>query len=395
MPTCQSNAVLCALVVAGLGCTSSASENPDNPRGEGAPKFQVASPEVEDAVIVREHVAEIRAVRHAELRAREKGVLERVSVDEGQAVQAGQTLFSVNARALKQEVLVAKAAVLGAEAERKAAQLELQNTKLLQEKNVVSAAELALAESKVLSLEAKVQEAKAISERAAVELSYAEVKAPFAGVVNRIPHKAGSAVGEDELLTTLTDTSEVFAYFRITERDYLALLDGVGGAGGSSKPGAKDGGKPDARPDHVGLLLADGRAYPAAGVVDAIASELDRETGTLAYRARFANGDGVLKHGSSGKVVVRTEVPGALLIAQKATFDLQGDLYVYILDGRNVPKARKIAVKTRLGERFVVESGLQPTDRFILEGVQKVKEGAPIEVANAAPTARVDSGRGR
>src|SRR5690606_19339423 len=140
---------------------------------------------------------------HAELRSRFKGILENVLVDEGQTVQAGQTLFAVNARALEQEVLVARAAILGAQAELKAAELDLQNTKRLQEQNVVSPAELALAESKVQILRAKVEEAKANADRAAVERSYAEIKAPFAGVVNRVPRRAGSAVGEDELLTTI------------------------------------------------------------------------------------------------------------------------------------------------------------------------------------------------
>jgi RND family efflux transporter MFP subunit len=343
------------------------------PAAEAPPRFLVASPEVTNTSIERDYVAEIRAVRHAELRSRFKGVLETVSVDEGQPVKAGQTLFVVNARALKQELLVARAATLGAEAELKAAQLELQNTKLLQEKNVVSSAELALAESKVQTLRAKVEESKANAERALVERGYAEVKAPFAGVVNRIPHKAGSAVSEDELLTTITDTSEVFAYFRISEREYLDYLN--------SRAGDK--------PRNVSLRLVDGSTFPTEGVVDAIESEFDRETGTLAYRARFANANGTLKHGSSGKVVLKSDLPQALLVPQKSTFDVQGDIYVYVVDSNNVPHARKIVVKARLNDAFVVERGLVQGERFVLDGVQKVKDGTRIEVI--APTAAVQA----
>src|SRR5690606_35541542 len=147
---------------------------------------------------------EIRAVRYAELRSRLKGILEKVLVDEGQPVTAGQTLFVVNARALEQEVRVAKAAILGARAELEAAQLELHHTILLREKNVVSPAEVALAESKVQTSRAKLEEAKATANRAAAELGYAQIKAPFDGVVNRVPRREGSAIAEDELLTTLT-----------------------------------------------------------------------------------------------------------------------------------------------------------------------------------------------
>jgi membrane fusion protein (multidrug efflux system) len=320
---------------------------------------------MKDTVIEREYVAEIRAARHAELRSRLKGVLDTVALDEGQKVKEGQRLFLVNARALKQEVLVAKAATLGASAEVKAAELDLQNTKMLQEKNVVSSAEVALAESKVQTARAKLEEARAREERAAVELTYAEIKAPFDGTINRVPRKAGSAIAEDELLTTITDASEVVAYFKIAEREYLEYLATAAGD----------------QPRRVGLRLADGSTFPSEGVVDAITSEFDQETGTLAHRARFANPNSVLKHGSSGKVVLKTELRSAMVVPQKATFDVQGDICMFVLDQDNVARTRKIVVKARLADSFVCESGLAADDRFVLEGVQKVKDGTRIGVA--------------
>ncbi len=362
MPSFQMRAVFVCLLAAGCGTKEASSKT------EEAPRFPVASPDVRDVVIEREYIAEIRAVRRAELRSRFRGVLESVTVDEGQPVTAGKTVFTVSSHALKQEVLVARAATLGAEAELKAAQLELQNTKLLQEKNVVSSAELALAESKVQTLRAKVAEAKANAERAAVQLSYAEVKAPFDGSVNRIPRRTGSAVAEDELLTTITDTSEVFAYFRITERENLEYLSSASGG----------------KPRSVSLKLVDGTMLPSEGVVDAIESEVDRETGTLAYRARFSNPESTLRHGSSGKVVIKTEVSRALLVPQKSTFDVQGDIYVYVLDDKNVTHVRKLGIRTRHADAFVVERGLAESERFVSEGVQKLKDGMRIEIAATA-----------
>lgn len=371
MPSFQLRAARCAVIVAALlGC-----KRDDAPAIEETPKFAVALPEVKDTILEREYVAEIRAVRYAELRSRLKGILEKVLVDEGQAVKAGQTLFAVNARTLEQEVLVAKAAMLGARAELEAAQLELHHANLLREKNVVSPAEVALAESKVQTARAKVEEAKANADRAAVELDYAQIKAPFAGVVNRIPRKAGSAIAEDELLTTLTDTSEVFAYFRITEREYLEYQAASAGD----------------HPRTVTLRLADGTAFGSEGVVDAVTSEFDRETGTLAYRAKFSNPDGTLKHGSSGKVVLRSELRNALLVPQKSTFDIQGNVYVYVVDAKNVPRARKLAVKARVKDAFVIEQGLAPGDRFVLEGVQKIKDGTRIELLNPTTAAQANA----
>jgi RND family efflux transporter MFP subunit len=336
----------------------------DTPEAEPALVFPVASPEIRDAVIEREYVAEIRAVRHAELRSRLKGILETVSADEGQEVRAGDRLFVVGARGLQQELLVARAAVAGAEAELKTAQLELENTKLLQEKNVVSKAELELGDAKVQLLRAKLAEAKATAERAAVELGLAEVRAPFDGVINRIPRKTGSVVTEGDLLTTLTDVDEVFAYFRITEHEHLEHR--------TSKA-----------PRSVSLKLVDGTVFPGEGIVDAIESEFDRETATLAYRARFENRDRTLRHGSSGKVVIRSKLRQAVIVPQEATFDVQGDLYVYVVDATSVPRARKLIVQARLADSFVV-AGLARDERFVLEGVQKIKDGTRIEITSHA-----------
>jgi membrane fusion protein (multidrug efflux system) len=325
--------------------------------------FPVASPTVKDVAIRREYVAKIEAVRHAELHARIKGTIESVTVDEGAAVHEGQLLFSINARARKQDVVVARAAARAQEAELHAAELDLQNTQLLADKNIVSAAELARARSKVEMLRAKVQEANALAERANVELERADIRAPFDGVVDRIPRKAGNAVAEDELLTTISDTREVFAYFAISEREYLELCKGEQGA----------------QPRRVSLVLADGSTFAHEGAVDAVAGELDPETGTLAYRARFPNPEHTLKHGSSGKVVIESELQNAVLVPQSATFEVQGNVYVYAVDAKNVVHVKRLDIKQRLDDQFVVGGGLAAGDRYIVEGLQHVKDGITID----------------
>jgi membrane fusion protein (multidrug efflux system) len=344
-----------------FGCGRSS----DAKTAEDEPSFPVASPVVADTFVEREYVAEVRAVRYAEVRSRIKGILDTVAVDEGQSVKAGQTMFTIAAQALKQEALVAGAAASSAEAELYAAQLERQNTKLLFDKSVVSSAELALADAKVRTLKAKLDEARAKTGRAQAELGYAEIKAPFDGVVNRLPKKAGSAIAEDELLTTVADNGQVHAYFRVAEKEYLEQA------------------ATNREPKEVGFKLADGSTLEASGVIDAVETEFDRDTGNIAFRARFPNPAGKLKHGSSGKVVVKVPLKGALLVPQKSTFDVQGQLFVYALDGANTPKARKIVPRARIGESFVIESGLDKTDRFVREGIQKVKEGQRIHALPA------------
>lgn len=345
-------------------------------RGEAAamsaprPAFAVVSPKVADTTYEREYVGEVQAGRYAEVRSRLKGIVEAVAVDEGHAVKADQLLFTISAREVQQELLKARAASRSAEAELKLLRLERDNTKMLFEKKVVSEAEMALAESKIEALVARVEQSKANEAQMSINLGYAKVRTPFAGLINRIPHKAGSLVNEDDLLTTVTDTSEVLVYFRVSEREYLEYTAGAA----------------ENRAKEVALKLADGSLHPGTGVIDAVESEINRDTGTLAFRARFPNPNGTLKHGSSAKVVLRARVPNALLVPQKSTFEVQGRLYVYSVDANNTTRAQEIVSQLRVGDSFVVASGLTAADRFIAEGVQKVKEGMRVDALPPKPT---------
>lgn len=358
--------VAIAAACVACGCAKAESD------AEAAPaRFPVAPPRIQDVVVERTYVADVRATKHAEVRSRMKGVIEAVKVDEGEGVKAGQVMFVINARTRAQDAAVARAAVLGAEAELRAAELELENTTLLAEKNIVSAAELARVRAKVDLHRARVAEGKATLGRTRVELDRAKIRAPFDGVVNRIRYKAGAVIDEEALLTTISDPREVVAYFAISEREYLAY--------------AHD--KTPQRPV-VQLALADGSIFAHEGAIDAIGSEIDADTGTLSYRARFPNPEGTLKHGSSGKVILKTKLANALLVPQRATFEAQGDVYVYVVDPDGAVRARKLDVQHRHADAFVVER-LEPGERIVLEGVQRLKDGMQIEPITPAVRAPV------
>lgn len=359
------------LALACVGCTRRGETAVDTSTRRDT--FPVAAPELRDVTITHEYVADVRAARYAEIRSRFRGIIESVSVDEGQEVKAGQVLFTINARARKQDLAVSRAATVAVEAELQAAQLELENTQLLTDKNVVSPAELARANSKVQMLRARLDEAKAAAGRTAVELDRAEIRAPFSGRINRIPFKTGSTIDEHAQLTTIGDTHEMLAYFSVTEREYLELNKA----------------ESNTDPRTVRLKLADGSTFAQEGAVDAVDSEIDAATGTIAYRARFANPQGLLKHGSSAKVVLEKKLLAALVVPQKSTFEVQGDVYLYAVDANNMVHARKIIVKERLDDVFVIDSGVGASDRFVLEGIQKIKDGLRIDVRT--PTAAVQS----
>lgn len=329
---------------------------------EATATFPIAKPQVKDVVIKHEYVADVRAARYAEVRTRIKGIVEKVWIDEGVPVTAGQKLFTINVRARQQQLSEQRAATSATGAELKAAEIELQNTRLLTDKNIVAKSELELAKAKVAMLRARLDQANASATRVAYELDRAVITAPFEGVVNRIPRRTGTVVEDNDLLTTITDTHEVLAYFAMAEREYLEY-------------------RKDARaPATVSFVLADGSALPSAGRIDSIASELDPETGTIAFRARLPNSDGILKHGSSGKVVLTTKLDAALVVPQKATFEVQGDVYLYVVDANNVVHARKIEVKDRVDDLFIIDQGVTNQDRYVSEGAQKLRDGLTVRV---------------
>ncbi|MDP2269185.1 MAG: efflux RND transporter periplasmic adaptor subunit [Archangium sp.] len=335
---------------------------------EAAPEFPVGQPQVTSTWLDKEYVGRVEAVRYVEFRSRLKGFIEQVGVDEGQAVKQGQLLFTISARELAQELKKAKAGVESADAELQAAKVEQANTRVLAEGKIVSQAEVQLANAKVAQLHAKLTEAEAHEGQAAIHLSHAQVKAPFDGVVNRIPRKLGALVDEDELLTTLTDTHEVFIYFQLSEQEYLKATSGGG-----------------EHPRTCTFKLANGAVYPEPGVIDAVETEFDEKTGNIAFRARFPNPKGLLKHGATGKVVVRTELGRTLVVPQAATFEIQELLYVFTLDQEDRVRSRRITTRERLHETFVVDSGLQESDRVLLEGVHKVKDGDRVTVRAQVP----------
>ena len=328
---------------------------------ESVEVFPVASPGRAEDSYEQEYVGEVKAVQYAELRARTKGLLEAVTVDEGQKVKAGQLLFAFASKDLQQQLKRARATIASAAAELNTAQLERTNMQVLFDKQVVSPAEMARLESKIQALAAKLEEAKADEGQVAIHLSYAEVRAPFEGVVNRIPKKVGSMIQEGDLLTTVTNASEVLVYFRVSEKEYLSYVA-----------------NPSEHTKEVSFKLADGTQHEAPGVIDTVETEIDRGTGTIAFRARFPNAKQVLKHGATGKVVLKNSLHGELTVPQKATFEIQDHVYVYAVDAQNRVHAKRIIPKLRIKETFVLESGLEASDRFVVEGLQKVKEGATI-----------------
>ncbi|MGO4773671.1 efflux RND transporter periplasmic adaptor subunit [Flavobacterium sp. W22_SRS_FK3] len=330
-------------------CTSKKEEK------EEEEKFTVTNPVKIDTSFTKEYVSQIRSVRNIEIRAQEKGFLQNIFVDEGQFVKKGQILFKIMPNMYQAELLKAQA-------EQKSAEIEVQNAKLLADKNIVSKNELSVAQAKLQSAKAEVALAK-------LHLSFTEIRAPFDGTIDRIPLKLGSLIDEGELLTSLSDNSQMFAYFNVSEPEYLQYETDV----------------KDRAETKVNLLLANGESFKYKGNVEVIESEFDNETGNIAFRARFANSEKLLRNGETGKVQMLVPLKNAIVIPQKATYEIQDKKYVFVVDKNNHVTSKEITITGEIPDLYVVSSGLSENDKILLEGVQKVKEDDKINSEYIAP----------
>ena len=344
--------VLCIGIIASLSLMSCSNKKEEK---EETGKFTVTNPAVIDTSFTKEYVSQIRSVRNIEIRAQEKGYLQNIYVDEGQYVAAGQLLFRIMPKMYEAELLKAQA-------EAKAAEIEFKNAKVLADKNIVSKNEQAIAQAKLDQANAEVALAK-------LHLSFTEIRAPFAGTIDRIPMKLGSLIDEGELLTSLSDNSKMFAYFNVSEPEYIEY-----------QTNAKD------RADNnVSLLLANNTTLRYKGKVEVIEGEFDNETGNIAFRASFPNPDKLLKNGETGKVQMTVPLKKALIIPQKATYEIQDKKYVFVVDSSNKLKSKEITITGQMPDLYVVQSGISPEDKILLDGVQKAKDDEKINFVYQKP----------
>lgn len=311
-------------------------------------KFSVTSPLRKDTTVTRAYVCQIRAIQHIELRALEKGYLQNIFVDEGKFIKQGQMMFQIMP-------LLYKAELQKAEAEAKFAEIEYLNTKQLADSNVVSPNELALAK-------AKFDKAKAEMSLAQVHLGFTEIKAPFDGIMDRFYVRLGSLVNEGDLVSTLSDNSEMWVYFNVPEAEYLNYKTNL---------------KKDSLMK-VKLLMANNEVFEYNGVVKTIEADFNNETGNIAFRATFPNPKGLLRHGETGNVLATANLRNALIIPQKATFEVLEKKYVFTVDKDNVIHQKEINIAAEMPDLYIISSGVTEHDRIMLEGIRKVRDNEKI-----------------
>ena len=319
-----------------------------------------------DTVLHHDYVADIEAVRNVDVRARVPGFLEQIYIDEGQLVKKGQPMFRINASEYKERLASSAANVRNAQAQEQVAELELGRVQMLVKKNIIASSELDVAKAKLRAAQSMVQEARATQANANFNLSYTLIKAPFDGIIDRIPLKTGSLVDNGTLLTSVSDLGAVYAYFNVAEGEYLEYA--------KTRQRTKQSGH-----DSVTLVLADGTPYRHGGRIETMEGEFEETTGSIAFLARFPNPEGLLKHGASGRVRLQNAVKDALLVPQRAVFETQDKNYVFVVGANGKIKQQSFTPQARLSDFYVVKSGLKPGERIVYEGVQDLRDGNTIQ----------------
>lgn len=310
--------------------------------------------------------ATIKGKTDIAIRPQVTGFITKVHVDEGQHVRKGQTLFTLDQVQFQAAVEQAEANVASARSAVSTAEITEQNKRMLLDKNIISQTEWQLAANQLSQARAALAQAQAALVTARKNLAYTVVTSPSDGVVGTIPNREGSLASPSsaQALTTVSDNSQVYAYFSLSERD---LMEMGGSASVRSLPPVK-------------LQLADGSYYPVEGHVATVSGVIDSSTGAASARALFDNPGGVLRSGNTGKVVFPHSNTGVLLVPQTATFEQQDYRYVYVLDENNVANPVAITVDPNSdGRTFVVTSGLNAGDRIVTEGIGTVvRAGSPV-----------------
>jgi len=369
------------LILAGLSQTGCSSYGGQNSKQDTL-QLPVITLSGKDTVLQTAYVADIQAIKNVEIRARVKGFLEGIYIDEGRLVKKGQLLFKINDDEYKTALSKARAALQNAEAAARATQLEVERVQILVDKHVVAPSELDVAKARLAADNANIEEARSSVTSAENHLSYTSVRAPFDGLIDRIPLKPGSLIDEGTLLTSLSDISAMYAYFSFPENEYLQYqrTRHLAAQNSPGQPGQVSHGFSN---NEVKLVLADGSNYPYSGVIETVEGEIEQTTGSIDFRARFPNPQQLLRHGATARLYISTRADSVLLVPQRSVFDIQDKSYVYLVDKDNKLHMQSFEPLTRFSHYYIVKQGLHPSDRILYEGAQNVREGMIIKPRTA------------
>lgn len=345
-------------------------------------KLQVTAPVVQALPVMSinkssettflEYPASIEGTVDLEIRPQVGGYLDKIFVNEGQHVTAGQSLFKISELPFREALNTAKANLRAAEAAMLNAQLEVDKLLPLVQNKVVSEVQLRTAKATYQIANANVAQSRAGVAAAQINLGYTLIKAPVSGFVGRLPKKRGSLVSITDpiALTLLSDVHEVRVYFSLSEDDFINF--------NNKYPAALTAGKLQNLPP-VSLILSDNTIYTNLGKIDMIDGQFDKNTGAITLRASFSNASGLLRSGNTGKVRLSLQHENAIVIPQSATVEVQDKVFVFTVSKDNKVMKQPVDLLGTTGNNYLVKDGLRSGDKIVSKGMENLKDGDLIQ----------------
>lgn len=335
------------------------------------PDYPIITIKPQATTLNSNYPATIEGQQNVEIRPKVEGFIERIYVDEGSTVKQGQLLFKINAPQYEQELRTARAAVQIAQASVNSAQMEVNKVSPLVKKNIISGYELESAQFNLESQKAQLAQAQATLANASTNVGYTQITSPVSGVVGTLPYKIGSLVNSNTSLTTVSNIANIYAYFSINEKQVLEIA-------GKFNNGSSTQNSLAAMPP-VSLILANGAKFPHPGEVETASGLINTATGSISVRATFPNPGNVIRSGSSGVVKIPMTIDSAIVVPQKATYEIQGKKFVYFVESDNTVTSKSITVMDNDdGQFYIVTAGLNPGDKIVAEGLATLRDGLTI-----------------
>ena len=351
----------------------SCSNKPQGGTAGQVKEYPVIAVSPQSTQLFKDYPTKLEGQQTVEIRSRITGYIEQILVDEGSFVKKGQVLFRLNSNDIQATVRSAEAQVKVAESDINSARINLEKTKPLVEKNIISKFDLESVESVLKSKEAQLAQANANLQNAKANLQYTLITSPAEGTIGTFPFRVGSLVSSAtvEPLTTVSNTVKMYAYFSMNEKEFLTLTNGLEGKNLPEKL---------AKLADVSLILADNSTFAAPGRIETASGLVDDQTGAIMIRANFPNPEGILRSGGNGLVRIPQFISSALLIPQKTTYELQGKHFVYVVGSDNKVRNTEIEVLSgNLKGSYVVTSGLKAGDQIVLEGLPSLRNDTEIK----------------
>lgn len=354
-----------------LGISLFACGGKDQSHGNSVKEYAVLTLQPTKSELKSSYPVTIKGKQDIEIRPNVSGFITRLCVDEGSVVRKGQALFIIDQVPYQAALKVAEANVNVSKTNVETSELTLKNKKELHRKNIISDYELQMAENDLASKKALLAQSNAQLINARNNLSYTTVVSPSDGIVGSIPYREGSLVSPSIQvpLTVVSNIKEMYVYFSMTEKELLNLVRG----GGTVKEILE-------RMPEVELQLADGTMYPEKGKIETVSGVIEQTTGAASMRATFPNEKNILRSGGTGSVLLPYTNDNAIIIPQKATFEVQDKKFVYILQSNNTVKNAEVAIfNLNDGQNYLVTSGLKAGDKIVMEGVNSLRDGMEIK----------------